>query len=202
MTLSFETLAKQFDSLTQRPSSDYDAFNVDADQLVALCEHLRDKEGFSLLVDVAGIDWNDQSPRFSVAYHLYSVIKQCYVRLVCACVGDESPEVPSIVSVWPAANWHERETYDMFGIHFKGHPDLRRILMWDDYKYHPLRKEFPLAGIEDELPAADIRERVDANIIAAPMMGGPFYAQAADHMSQREPSAADQSWAESNPKRD
>lgn len=197
----FKTLVEHYDSVTERPSTDCPAFNVHAQQLLPLCEYLRDKEGFTLLSDISGIDWNDQSPRFSVAYHLYSIIKQSYIRLVCACEGNESPVAPSVVSVWPAANWHEREAYDMFGINFKGHPDLRRILMWEKYPYYPLRKEFPLAGIECNLPAADVRERVDAKVIAAPMMGGPFHAQSAAYMSEREPFAADQSWTEANPKR-
>ena len=66
----------------------------------------------------------------------------------CACPDNQSPSIPSVSSVFPAANWHERETFDMFGIKFSDHPNLKRILMWDDYPYFPLRKEFPLAGIE------------------------------------------------------
>ena len=108
----------------------------------------------------------------------------------------------SVCSIWPAANWHEREVYDMFGIQFKNHPDMRRILMWDDYPYFPLRKEFPLAGIETELPPEDteVREATDAHVIAAPMMGGPFHATPGEPMSRAEPRAADQSWTEKNPK--
>ena len=86
------------------------------------------------------------------------------------------------------------------GIRFVGHPDLRRILMWDDYPYHPLRKEFPLAGIDVPLPAADIAERTGVTAAPAPMMGGPFHAPQHGPMSRREPRADDESWNEHVPK--
>ena len=103
-------------------------------------------------------------------------------------------------SLYPAANWHERETYDLMGIHYEGHPDLRRILMWDDYPYHPLRKDFPLAGIETPLPADDVAEVTGTSVKPAPMMGGPFVSSAGGPMSQIEPQARDESWNEQNEK--
>jgi NADH-quinone oxidoreductase subunit C len=85
----------------------------------------------------------------------------------------------------------------MFGIKFEGHPDLRRILMWDGYPYFPLRKEFPLAGIETELPVADIAEATGTKVIAAPMAGGPFVATNGEiNLTEAEPRAKDESWSD------
>jgi NADH-quinone oxidoreductase subunit C len=88
----------------------------------------------------------------------------------------------------------------MFGIKFIGHPNHKRILMWDDYPYYPLRKEFPLAGIDTPLPAADVSEVTDASVEPAPMMGGPFVASGSGPMSDSEPRAKDESWTEQNEK--
>src|SRR5258706_1087987 len=108
------------------------------------------EHGFIYLVDLAGIDYstypNHAGPRFAVAYMLYSFQKNARVRLKVA--HDEAPPIPSVSSVWKPANWHERETFDMFGIEFAGHPNLERILMWDGFNGHPLRKDFPLRGID------------------------------------------------------
>jgi NADH-quinone oxidoreductase subunit C len=124
------------------------------------------------------------------------------VRVATPCTGTAAePVAPSVVSLWPGANWHEREAYDMFGIKFEGHPDLRRILMWDEYPYHPLRKEFPLAGIEAPLPGADVQEETGAKLIPAPMAGGPFVASAGEmNLTEAEPRAKDQSWTERHEK--
>ena len=88
----------------------------------------------------------------------------------------------------------------MFGIKFEGHPDLRRILMWDEYPYFPLRKEFPLAGIDTPLPAADAAEVTEASVEPAPMMGGPFVSSGDGVMSSSEPRALDESWTEESEK--
>lgn len=87
-------------------------------------------------------------PRFTLVYHFYSYKLATRVRVKCALRSDES--APSAVSIWPAIDCHERETFDMFGVRFEGHPDLKRILMPEGYKYHPLRKDFPLEGIEPD----------------------------------------------------
>ena len=101
------------------------------------------------------------------------------------------------MALWPAANWHERECFDFFGVKFEGHPDLRRILMWDGYPYFPLRKEFPLAGIETELPDAEIAAETQAKVIAAPQAGGPFVASSGEiNLTEAEPRAKDESWSE------
>ncbi|HOQ98380.1 MAG TPA: NADH-quinone oxidoreductase subunit C [Anaerolineae bacterium] len=117
--------------------------------LVAVCRYLRDDSNmaFGMLKDCCGLDGLalGQRPRFAVVYHLYSLKHN---RSLCLMVRvDEGAAVPSLVSVWPGANWYEREVYDMFGIPFEGHPDLRRILNPEDLEGHPLRKDFPLGDV-------------------------------------------------------
>jgi NADH-quinone oxidoreductase subunit C len=113
------------------------------------------------------------------------------------CPDDAAPAVPTAVPLWPGANWHEREAYDMFGIQFTGHPDLRRILMWDGYPYFPLRKEFPLAGIETPLPDPDVVAETKVSAKPAPMAGGPFVASSGEiNLGDAEPRAKDESWNE------
>jgi NADH-quinone oxidoreductase subunit C len=189
-----------FETLKVRLSNDMEAFDVDALEIYSLCQFIKEKGQYDLLVDLTAVDWNTQQQRFSVFYHFYSTAKRTYLRIVSNCVDATTVTMPSIVSLYPAADWHERETYDMFGIVFMGHPDLKRILMWAGYPYHPLRKEFPLAGIDTDLPAADVQESTKAHLIAAPMMGGPFCAPQRRVISEREPAAKDQSWSESHPK--
>lgn len=195
-----EALQPRFQGLEPRPSSDHPAVQCPPEFILPLLECLRDEYGFTLLSDVTAVDWNEETPRFSVVYHLLSVTEARYIRVVADCAESENPSVPSVTGLFPAANWHERETFDMFGIRFEGHPDLRRILMWDEYPYYPLRKEFPLAGIETPLPDAEISEETKAKVIAAPMMGGPFVAKSGKPMSRSEPRAADESWTERNDK--
>lgn len=188
-------------TLTERPSGDCPAVNCPASDIVDLLTKLRDDFGFSMLMDVTAIDNGlEASPRFTVVYHLMKLETRDYVRVAADCEDDDEPSMPSACDIWPAANWHERETYDMFGITFDGHPDLRRILMWDGYPYYPLRKEFPLAGHEVELPAADVAEVTGASVLPAPMMGGPFVASQKGRMSDREPRAKDESWTETRKK--
>ncbi|MCX6956667.1 MAG: NADH-quinone oxidoreductase subunit C [Verrucomicrobia bacterium] len=196
-------LKAKFPQVTDRASRDCPAVDVPAGELLAVLQTLRDEHAFDLLSDVTAIDWAEgASPRFVAVYHLFSTTTRAAVRVAAACTGDEAtPTIPSVVSLWPGANWHERETYDMFGIKFEGHPDLRRILMWDGYPYHPLRKEFPLAGIETALPDAEIAEETKAKVIAAPMAGGPFVASAGEmNLTEAEPRAKDESWNERTPK--
>ncbi|MGF1484485.1 MAG: NADH-quinone oxidoreductase subunit C [Opitutales bacterium] len=201
--LNLEALLSAFPGATERESADCPAINVKAAQLVACVARLRDEWQFDFLMDISGVDWGEEAdPRFGCHYHLYSTTRHDYIRIYADCVGEilDEPEIPSLCGVWPAANWHERETFDMFGIRFAGHPDLRRILMWDSYPYFPLRKDFPLAGIETELPAPDVAEETGAAVVAAPMMGGPFVAPASEgRFSKAEPRAKDQSWTEKQP---
>ncbi len=111
-----------------------------------VARHLKDAEDFKYCVDVTAVDWKDRQPRFDVVYHFYSFSKNGRLRVKCGAADGE--DVPSIASVYLAANWPERETWDMFGIRFSGHPDLRRILTWEGFHGHPLRKDFPLEGID------------------------------------------------------
>ncbi len=136
------------------------------DRIVEVCAHAKQEMGFDFLVDISSIDNYGDDPRFTLVYHLYGLAHRCCLRLK-ADVGEEQSEAPSIIGVWRSADWHEREIYDMMGIRFRGHPDLRRILMWDGYPYFPLRKDFPLAGKPTDLPEIAFTEK-------APLAGGPF----------------------------
>src|ERR1700690_4295992 len=111
------------------------------------CALLRDNPNFPLnyLSDVTCVDWYPSDPRFEVVYHLLSISKKERVRLKVRLTG-ESPAVESITSVWPGANYFEREVFDLFGVRFTGHPYLRRILMPEDWEGHPLRKDYPVEG--------------------------------------------------------
>ncbi|HYP18084.1 MAG TPA: NADH-quinone oxidoreductase subunit C [Opitutus sp.] len=192
------TLKGKFPQLTDRATSDHPALNVPVTEIVAVLRSLRDEHGFDFLADLTAIDWAEgTSPRFTVAYHVFSTTTGQYLRLTTNCADDAEPSVPSVVSLWPGANWHERECYDMFGIKFEGHPDLRRILMWDGYPGWPLRKEFPLAGVETALPDPEIAEETSTPVIPAPMMGGPFVASPGEiNLTEAEPRAKDESWNE------
>jgi NADH-quinone oxidoreductase subunit C len=119
--------------------------------IVEVARFLRDEPRFrfNLLSDLCGVDHGiDAEPRFEVNYHLYSIPNNTRLRLKVR-AAEEDPTVPSVTSVWPTADWHERETFDFFGIVFEGHPDLRRILMPEEFQWHPLRKDYPVRGYED-----------------------------------------------------
>jgi len=119
---------------------------VSAQRLPEVAAHLRDTEGalFDLCSDVTATDWPPRAERFDVIYALYSTRLRHRVRLKVRVA--EGGSVPSVAPIWPAANWLEREVFDLFGIRFEGHPDLRRILMPDDWQGHPQRKDYPLEG--------------------------------------------------------
>jgi len=201
---TISALRQRFPSLQERPSADHPAFDCPADQLYELMRTLREEFQYDMLVDVTAIDWDAASPRFTGVYHVLSTTRHAYLRVAADVPNDFEPTLPSIASIYPAANWHERETYDMLGILYEGHPYMRRILMWDDYPYHPLRKEFPLAGLDADFPAPDVAAVApDANVRSAPMAGGPFVAAKHGQMSESEPRGRDESWTEthSKPKR-
>lgn len=120
---------------------------VAAGRLVEACRYLRDAETFTFLVDLTAVDWKERDPRFDVVYWLHSFDRgNERVRLKVG-VKDGVP-CPTVSGVWETANWMEREVFDLFGISFEGHPDLRRILTWDGFQGHPLRKDFPVEGID------------------------------------------------------
>ncbi len=126
---------------------------VRSDDIVRICLFLRDDEDlvFDLLVDLCGVDMYRPEGRFEVVYNLYSLKNKTYLRLKVR-LDAENPVVNTVCPVWSGANWHERETFDMFGIIFKGHPDLRRMYMPEEYEYYPLRKDYPLMGVPDAIP--------------------------------------------------
>jgi NADH-quinone oxidoreductase subunit C len=120
---------------------------VPAARLLSIAEFLRsDTElQFSFLSDITGVDHFPIEPRFDLNYHLLSFTRRERLRLKVRIAGGD-PVASSVVNVWPAANWHEREIFDLFGVRFEGHPDLARILMPDDWEGHPLRKDYPVEG--------------------------------------------------------
>jgi len=195
-------LKTRFPGAIDRASADHPAVALPAADIPAALKCLRDEFAFDMLSDLTAIDWSQAaSPRFTVVYHLLSTTTHDYIRVTADCPSDAEPSVPSVTSLWPGANWHEREVFDMFGIGFAGHPDLRRILMWDGYPHHPLRKEFPLAGIDAPLSDAAVAAETNVNLIPAPMAGGPFVASAGEmNLGAAEPEAKDESWNEGKPK--
>lgn len=192
-----KSLLKKHSYLSQRNSIDWFTVECPDSELVSFVKSMRDDEGFEILIDLTAIDHGEGAEcRFSTVIHLYSLVHRGYVRIHSLCLNNDKPVMPSVSEIYPAANWHERETFDMFGIHFSDHPNLKRILMWDEYPYYPLRKEFPLAGIDTPLPAADVVEVTKASVEPAPMMGGPFVSSNSGSMSDSEPRAKDESWTE------
>ena len=131
-----------------------------------VCQFCRDTLGFDMLIDVSSVDHLGSHPRFEMVYELYSLTDKTYLRLK-VLLPEDAATIPTLTTLWATANWQEREVYDMMGITFEGHPDLRRILMWDEYPYYPLRKDFPLEGKPTAMPDVAFSEE-------APLEGGPF----------------------------
>ncbi len=162
------SLGKLFGSKIQnktefRGETTYTILPADLREVAKFC---RDDLSFDYLIDITSIDNFGEEPRFEIVYELYSMTLAVHLRLK-LCVSEDDLAVDTVSDMWPTANWHEREIYDMMGIKFKGHPDLRRILMWDGYPFFPLRKEFPLEGLPSEMPDVAFTK-------AAPLEGGPF----------------------------
>ena len=139
---------------------------LDAESIAAVCGFAKQTLGCDYLVDLSSVDNLGEDPRWTLVYELYGYSHRCHLRLKTD-VSEEKSELPTVTGVWKTADWHEREIYDMMGIRFRGHPDLRRILMWEGYPYHPLRKDFPLAGKPSEAPEVAFTR-------TAPLEGGPF----------------------------
>src|SRR5688500_5504240 len=162
-------LVTAFPDLLQNPTEFRGELTIivkDAEKITEVCAFAKKELRFHLLLDVSRVDNYGDDPRFTVVYELYGLGHKQQLRLKTD-VSEESPELPTVTSVWRTADWHEREIYDMMGIRFRGHPDLRRILMWDGYPYFPLRKDLPLAGKPSDLPEVAFTR-------PAPLDGGPF----------------------------
>jgi NADH-quinone oxidoreductase subunit C len=114
-------------------------------KIASVCGFLKYDQQFVRISTVTAVDRYPAEPRFEVVYHLHSVARNERLRLKCRLAGKD-PEIESVTSVWRGANWYEREVFDLFGIRFLNHPDLRRILMPDDWEGHPLRKDYPITG--------------------------------------------------------
>jgi len=139
---------------------------IDRADLLAVMRFAKEELGFNYLVDLSGVDNFGQEPRFEVVYELSDFGTSDHLRVKIS-VSEDELEVPTVSEIWPTADWHEREAFDMYGIKFTGHPDLRRILMWDGYPFFPLRKDFPLAGRPSDMPDVAFSK-------PAPLAGGPF----------------------------
>ncbi len=125
---------------------------VQKKDIVEVCKILKNDSELKFIqcADVTAIDWSRRKDRFTVVYHLFS-LKNKFRLVVKADVDESDCNIDSVSPVWRAANWHEREAYDMYGIHFNNHPDLRRIYMPEEFEHHPLRKDFPVLGIPGSL---------------------------------------------------
>jgi NADH-quinone oxidoreductase subunit C len=125
---------------------------ADPAQIVDLCRYLKSQEEFIRLSGVTAVDWHPAEPRFEVVYHLHSLARNTRIRVKCR-LGGTNPEIESVYSVWRAADWYEREIFDMFGIRFANHPNLVRILMPVDWEGYPLRKDYPVHGYKYSYPS-------------------------------------------------
>jgi NADH/F420H2 dehydrogenase subunit C len=153
---------------------DYLGLEIERENLVAVCRFLRDQLGFDLLSCISGVDMLDH---LETIYHLRSVTRNQLLQLKVR-LDNEKPEVESVVSVWPTANWLERETYDMYGIHFAGHPDLRRMLLDDDFEGYPLLKTF------HQVPLT-VKPRATTQVDPNMAVSGKFQQQGVEHVVQK-----------------
>lgn len=124
---------------------------LSSDMLIDVCQHLKEELGFNYLADLGGIDRFTDQDRYEIFYNLVATEGGKRIRLKIR-IDESDLTAPTLTDVYRAANWNERECYDMFGIRFVGHPDMRRMYMPEDFEYHPLRKEFPLLGVPGSLP--------------------------------------------------
>ena len=166
---SVQKLKTQFGDLISEPLEFRGEVSVTlavADKIAEVCMFAKKELGFDYLIDISSVDNYGEDPRWTVVYELSRLAGSLHLRLKTS-VSEEKSELPTVTGVWRTADWHEREIYDMMGIRFCGHPDLRRILMWEGYPYFPLRKDFPLGGKPSEMPDIAFSK-------AAPLEGGPF----------------------------
>ncbi len=157
-------------------------FLITKEDLREIAKSARDELSFDYLLDITSIDNFGEEPRFEVVYELYSMSLAVHLRLKLR-VSEDDATIDTVSDIWRTTEWHEREIFDMMGLRFNNHPDLRRILMWEGYPFYPLRKEFPLEGLPSDMP--DV-----AFTAAAPLEGGPFVTQPSTATTKdREPRA-------------
>jgi len=183
----FNSLENAFGDKLQHRSEFRDeiTYAIGESDLREIAEFCRDKLSFDYLLDITSIDNFGEEPRFEIVYHLYSMPHAAHLRLKLK-VSEDIGALDTVSDIWPTADWHEREIYDMMGIKFNGHPDLRRILMWDGYPFFPLRKDFPLAGLPSDMPDVAFTK-------VTPLEGGPLVAVPSTAGSKdREPRARPQ----------
>ncbi|MBA2391994.1 MAG: NADH-quinone oxidoreductase subunit C [Ktedonobacteraceae bacterium] len=160
--------------VTKTLKGDFLALNIDREHLVAVCRFLRDQLGFDLLSCISGVDMLDH---LETVYHIRSISRSQLLQLKVQ-IDREKPEVDSIVSVWQTANWLERETYDMYGIHFSGHPDLRRMMLDDDFEGYPLLKTF------HQVPLT-VKPRATTQVDPNMAVSDKFQQQRVEHVVQK-----------------
>jgi len=154
---------------------------VELDSLHAVLAKCHKDLGYEMILDISSLDHFGDDPRFEMVYEIATLDDSKHLRIKAKVSEDET--VPSVTDIWVGADWHEREVWDMMGIPFSGHPNLKRILMWEGYPFFPLRKDFPLAGRPTDMP--DV-----AFTGVAPLEGGPFVTSAgAEDTVRREPRA-------------
>lgn len=164
-TAALEGIAAKFKVVRKPEFRGETTLVVQREEIAAIASFCKEL-GFTYLLDISGVDNFGEEPRFEVVYELYHFERGDHLRLKLT-VSEDELEVPTVSGVWRTADWHEREVFDMLGIRFRGHPDLRRILMWEGYPFFPLRKDFPLGGKPSEMPDVAFSK-------AAPLEGGPF----------------------------
>lgn len=146
-SVTLKKLTERFPGSILRTHSHHgdDTALVEKEDIIPICTFLRDDEAllYNFMMDLTAVDYLGNEPRFEIVYHLYSLQYNKRVRIK-APVSEADSCIASIVGVWPTADWFEREVYDMYGITFKGHPELRRILLYEGFEGHPLRKDYPL----------------------------------------------------------
>ena len=184
-TDAIASLQKQFPGKIGQGKEFHGEHTVEVDREIIrpVASHLKSELGFNFLVDISSVDHFGDEPRYEVVYEfcgLGGANNQEHLRVKVK-ISEDDPTVDSVLPVFQGADWHEREVFDMMGITFKDHPDLRRILMWEGYPYFPLRKDFPLAGRPSDMPEV-------AFSAPAPLAGGPFVTlPSAGTTDEREP---------------
>ena len=184
MIEGIEKFAAQFPDAQKKEFRDETTFTLSLTAIKDALRFCKETLGFDMMMDISSVDNFGDEPRFELVYELYSFAANCYLRLKTS-VSEDALEAPTVSDLWATADWHEREIFDMMGIRFSGHPDLRRILMWDGYPFFPLRKDFPIEGKPTEMPDVAFSK-------AAPLAGGPFITvPSSATVKDREPRARD-----------